>query len=171
MRRAFSQSRHACCKVALLSQLPITSVSDARLYPDRPFLAVSAAIIREDHVLVVRRARPPAQDLYTLPGGVVEVGETLDQAVIREVHEETALTIKPIGLAGYRDVITRDGDKRVARHFAILTFAAQVLGGELKLNDELAEARWLPPEALTELKTTEGLNAIVAKAFAAMKAS
>jgi ADP-ribose pyrophosphatase YjhB (NUDIX family) len=80
-------------------------VADPRSYPDRPYLAVSAAIIRDGHVLVVRRARPPARGLFTLPGGAVEAGETLGEAIIREVREETDLSIAPVALAGYREVI------------------------------------------------------------------
>src|SRR6266849_6680586 len=86
-----------------------------RTYPAAPILAVSAAIIRDGKVLIVRRARPPAGGLYTLPGGVVEVGETLVEAVVREVHEETALAVEPVALAGYREAIARDADGREAR--------------------------------------------------------
>src|SRR5450755_3155567 len=75
---------------------------DERIYPQRPYLAVSAAIIRDGKVLVVRRARQPALGVYTLPGGAVETGETLMQAVTREVREETALDIEPAALAGLR---------------------------------------------------------------------
>jgi len=136
-----------------------------RTYPDRPYLAVSAAIIRDGRVLLVRRARTPAQGLFTLPGGVVEVGETLTEAVVREVREETALVIAPVGLAGYREAILRDGENRVERHFVILAFAARWIAGEPKLNAELAEARWLEPADLAGLSTTEGLAEIVAAAF------
>ncbi len=95
---------------------------EPRTYPDRPFLAVSAAIIRDGKVLVVRRARKPALHLYTLPGGVVEAGETLIEAVMREVREETALTIEPVALAGYREVIVRDaqGARRAAFRHPVL---------------------------------------------------
>jgi ADP-ribose pyrophosphatase YjhB (NUDIX family) len=140
-------------------------VADPRGYPDRPYLAVSAAIIRDGHVLVVRRARPPAHGLFTLPGGVVEAGETLAEAVIREVREETELTIEPVALAGYREVIVRDAEDRVQRHFVILPFSARWIAGEPKLNDELAEARWLRPAELAGLTTTEGLADIIAAAF------
>jgi 8-oxo-dGTP diphosphatase len=136
----------------------------SRTYPTRPYLAVSAAIFRDGRVLIVRRARPPAHGLYTLPGGGVELGETLEQAVVREVREETALNIEPVGLAGYRQAIVRDGDGRVERHFVILPFAARWLDGEIALNEELAEAHWLEPPALAGLQTTEGLAAIVAAA-------
>jgi ADP-ribose pyrophosphatase YjhB (NUDIX family) len=126
---------------------------------------VSAAIVRAGQVLVVRRARSPAEGLFSLPGGVVEAGETLTQALIREVREETSLAIEPVGLAGFRETIARDGGDRVERHFVILPFAARWLAGEAVLNEELSEARWLPPAALAGLPTTPGLGEIVASAF------
>ena len=141
------------------------SVTDPRAYPDRPFLAVSAAIVRGGKVLVVRRARRPAQGVYTLPGGVVETGETLIEAVRREVREETALEIEPVALAGHREAILRDKDGRAERHFVILCFAARWLGGEPKLNEELSEALWLDPSELKGLRTTEGLAEIVTAAL------
>jgi 8-oxo-dGTP diphosphatase len=141
-------------------------VADARSYPERPILAVSAAIVRAGQVLVVRRARGPADGLFSLPGGVVEVGESLTQAVIREVREETSLAIEPVGLAGFREAIMRDRDNRVERHFVILPFAARWLAGEPLLNEELSEARWLSPAELGGLPTTPGLAEIVAAAFA-----
>lgn len=138
---------------------------DPRTYPQRPYLAVSAAIIREGKVLVVRRARKPALGIYTLPGGGVETGETLEQAVTREVREETSLTIEPVALAGHREVITRDAQGCVERHFVILCFAARWLFGEPVLNEELDDARWLDPAELSGLRTTEGLAEIVAAAI------
>jgi 8-oxo-dGTP diphosphatase len=144
-------------------------VSDIRAYPDRPYLAVSAAIVRDGKVLVVRRARMPAQNLYTLPGGAVELGETLQDAVMREVREETQLEIEPVGLAGQRDVIVRDAQGRIERHFVILCFAARWIAGEPVLNEELDDARWLQGGDLTALKTTDGLAEIVAAAFERLK--
>ena len=141
-----------------------TSSTESRSYPTRPYLAVSAAIFRNGLVLIVRRAQPPAHGVYTLPGGGVEVGETLAEAVVREVREETGLEIEPVRLAGYRQLIARDSAGRVERHFVILPFAARWLKGEVSLNEELAEARWLEPAELSELKTTEGLADIVAAA-------
>lgn len=140
-------------------------MNDTRAYPDRPYLAVSAAILRDGKVLVVRRARKPAVNFYTLPGGAVEAGETLAEAVVREVREETQLAIEPVALAGHREVITRDAQGRVERHFVILSFAARWLSGEPVLNEELDDARWLKPSELTGLKTTEGLAAIVGAAI------
>jgi 8-oxo-dGTP diphosphatase len=142
----------------------MSNTESARTYPTRPYLAVSAAIFRDGRVLIVRRARPPAHGLYTLPGGGVELGETLEQAVMREVREETGLAIAPLGLVGFREAIARDTAGRVERHFVILPFAARWITGEIALSEELAEADWLKPDALAGRKTTDGLAEIVAAA-------
>jgi ADP-ribose pyrophosphatase YjhB (NUDIX family) len=144
-------------------------VASERVYPSRPFLAVSAAIIRDGKVLIVRRARPPAHGLYTLPGGVVELGESTHEAVIREVREETGLLIEPVTLAGHRDVIARDQTGRIERHFVILCFAARWRSGEPVLNDELSEAEWRTPSELADLRTTDGLADMVNAAVASLK--
>jgi 8-oxo-dGTP diphosphatase len=115
-------------------------------------------------VLIVRRGRPPSHGLYTLPGGGVELGETLEQAVIREVREETGLDIEPLALAGYRQVIMRDTYGKIERHFVILPFAARWIAGDILLNEELAEADWRLPSELAGLKNTEGLAEIVTAA-------
>jgi 8-oxo-dGTP diphosphatase len=141
------------------------TMTDARAYPQRPFLAVSAAIVRDGKILVVRRARAPAHGLYTLPGGVVEVGETLMEAVAREVLEETGMTVEPVALAGFREAVVRDAQDRVERHFVILCFAARWRAGEPVLNEELDEGRWIDPPELAGLETTAGLAEIVTAAF------
>ena len=141
-------------------------MADERTYPSRPFLAVSAAIFRDGKVLIVRRARKPALNLYSLPGGVVEIGEQLAEAVVREVREETSLDIEPVALAGHSEAILRDNEGQVARHFVILCFASRWLRGEPALNSELDDARWIDPVQLSSYKTTEGLAEIVAAAAA-----
>ena len=145
-------------------------MSDIRAYPERPYLAVSAAIVRDGKVLIVRRARAPAQNLFTLPGGAVETGEQLTEAVAREVREETQLEIAPVALAGFREVIVRDSSGRIERHFVVLCFAARYVSGVPVLNDELAEARWMAPAELADLRTTEGLAEIVADAIEKLRA-
>jgi len=142
----------------------MSNADNARIYPTRPYLAVSAAIFRDGRVLIVRRGRPPAHGLYTLPGGGVELGETLEEAIIREVREETGLAIAPLALVGFREAIARDAAGRVERHFVILPFAARWIGGEIALSEELAEAHWRKPDELAGLKTTEGLAEIVGAA-------
>jgi 8-oxo-dGTP diphosphatase len=136
-------------------------MSESRTYPQRPFLAVSAAIFRDHKILVVRRARRPAINLYSLPGGVVETGESLNEAIVREVREETALEIEPIALAGRREAIKRDDRGEILNHFVILCFAARWVAGETKLNEELDDALWVEPAELHHLATTENLSELV----------
>jgi 8-oxo-dGTP diphosphatase len=123
-----------------------------------PQLAVSAAIFRNDNILLVRRARSPAKGFYSLPGGRVEFGETLHAALNREVDEETALKIEIAGLAGWREVVpgTSGGG-----HYLIMSFAARWVSGEVVLNDELDDFRWLKPDALGDLKLTGGLPEVI----------
>jgi len=144
-------------------------VAGSRDYPERPFLAVSAAILRDSELLIVRRKKMPAQGLFTLPGGAVEPGESLVEAVTREVKEETGLIVEPFKLLGYREAIGRDETGQVKRHFVILPFAARFVSGELRLDGELSEARWIGPSGLAGLATTEGLDEIVGAAFALAK--
>ena len=141
------------------------TAADPRAYPTRPFLAVSAAIYRDGRILLVRRTRDPGRDRFSLPGGVVEAGETLAEAVAREVMEETGLTVEPVRLAGHREAIVRDADRRVERHFVILAFACRWRVGEARPSDEVAEARWVKPDEIADLKTTAGLADIIAAAM------
>ncbi|GAC1345544.1 MAG: NUDIX hydrolase [Bradyrhizobium sp.] len=129
--------------------------------PLHPQLAVSAAIFRDDKILLVRRARFPARGFYTLPGGRVEFGETLQAAVRREVLEETALEIEIAGLAGWREVLPETGG---GGHYLIMSFAARWVRGEPVLNEELDDFRWLPPETLGDLRLTDGLAEVIRSA-------
>jgi len=126
--------------------------------PGRPQLAVSAAIFRGPELLLVRRARSPGKGFYSLPGGRVEYGESLTQALAREIAEETALSVEIAALAGWREVLpgpANDG------HYVIMSFAARWTAGEPLLNDELDDFRWIAPDALGTFKTTAGLADIV----------
>jgi len=129
--------------------------------PSHPQLAVSAAIFRDDRILLVRRAKSPARGFYSLPGGRVEFGETLHTALHREVDEETALKIDIAGLAGWREVVPGVGG---GGHYLIMSFAARWIAGEPMLNDEHDDFRWLLPEGLGDLRLTDGLPEIIAAA-------
>jgi 8-oxo-dGTP diphosphatase len=130
--------------------------------PSHPQLAVSAAIFRDNKLLLVRRARSPAQGFYSLPGGRVEFGETLHQALLREVTEETALRIEILGLAGWREVVPGTNGQG---HYLIMSFAARWLSGEPDLNEELDDFKWLPPDAIGNLRLTGGLEDVVQSAW------
>jgi 8-oxo-dGTP diphosphatase len=131
------------------------------IQPLHPQLAVSAAIFRDDKILLVRRARAPARGFYSLPGGRVEFGETLHAALHREVDEETGLKIEIAGLAGWREALPGVPG---SGHYLIMSFAARWIAGEPVLNDELDDFRWLAPDALGDLKLTGGLEEVILSA-------
>jgi ADP-ribose pyrophosphatase YjhB (NUDIX family) len=128
----------------------------------RAQLAVSAAIFREDKILLVRRARSPAKGFYSLPGGRVEFGESLHAAVHREVAEETALTIEIVDLAGWREVLPHATG---GGHFVIMSFAARWVAGEPVLNHELDDFGWHAPDTLGDLRLTDGLPGVIQSAW------
>jgi len=136
----------------------------AIVQPIRPQIAVSAAIFRDGKVLLTRRARSPAKGFYSLPGGRVEFGESLHQALAREIDEETGLDIDIVGLAGWREVLPAAAG---AGHYLIMSFAARWVAREPVLNDELDDYRWIAPEALAglgDLKLTGGLEEVIQSA-------
>jgi ADP-ribose pyrophosphatase YjhB (NUDIX family) len=135
--------------------------------PSHPQLAVSAAIFRDDKILLVRRARSPAKGFYSLPGGRVEFGETLHVALHREVGEETALKIEIAGLAGWREVLPETAG---GGHYLIMSFAARWVAGEPLLNDELDDFRWLAPDGLGDLEVTAGLQSVIQSARRLLRA-
>jgi ADP-ribose pyrophosphatase YjhB (NUDIX family) len=129
--------------------------------PRHPQLAVSAAIFRDGRILLVRRARSPAKGFYSLPGGRVEFGETLDAALHREIDEETALRIDLLGLAGWREVLPGASG---GGHYLILCFAARWRSGDVALNEELDDFKWLAPDALGDIRLTGGLPEMIEQA-------
>jgi len=124
----------------------------------RPQLAVSAVIFRDGKVLLVRRARSPGKGFYSLPGGRVEHGESLHQALAREVDEETGLRIDIVGLAGWREVLP---GATTSGHYVIMSFAARWAALEPVLNDEHDDYKWLEPGHFVDLKLTGGLLEVV----------
>jgi 8-oxo-dGTP diphosphatase len=136
--------------------------------PTHPQLAVSAAIFREDQVLLVRRARSPAMGFYSLPGGRVEFGESLHAALHREVDEETGLRIEIAGLAGWREMLPADAG---GGHYLILSFAARWIAKEPVLNEELDDFKWLSAGVFGDLKLTGGLTGVVEAARRLIRSS
>lgn len=121
-----------------------------------PKPAVSAIILDEDRILLVRRGCEPNKGLWSLPGGSIELGETAREAVVREVAEETGLIIEPTSIAGIRDVIARE-DGKILFHYVIISFYATVISGTLAPASDAAELRWIPVGELPCYETTPGL--------------
>src|SRR5215212_4254275 len=136
-----------------------------RLYPARPFLAASVAVLRDNRVLVAARARGAMVGLYSLPGGRVEAGETLAEAALRELREEVGVEAEMIGFLDHAEVIERDEDARVRHHFVVCAHAARWLGGEPQASAGAPDVQWVAEGELAHLPTTPGLDRILRKAF------
>jgi 8-oxo-dGTP diphosphatase len=134
-----------------------------RLFPARPILAVSAAVFRDARVLVGRRAREPMNGRFSLPGGVVELGETLEEAVKRELREEVGVEADVIAFNRFVDAIEREGN-RVRAHFVIASFVARWRSGEARVSDEIDAVRWIDPDGSVPDPATPGLGEILVSA-------
>jgi 8-oxo-dGTP diphosphatase len=137
-----------------------------RLFPTRPFLAASVAVLREGRVLVAARGRGAMAGRYSLPGGLVDPGETLAEAALRELREEVGVEAEMIGFLDHAEVIERDADARVRHHFVVCAHVARWRAGEPQASAEAPDVRWVAADDLAALPTTPGLAAILHKALA-----
>src|SRR5689334_17567512 len=142
-----------------------------RDYPDRPLLGVGAVIIKKDQVLVVRRANPPLQGQWSIPGGLVNTGETTKEAVIREIREETSLTIEPVELVEVFERILRDTHSRVQYHFVVIDYLCRLLSGVPVPGTDVNEIRWARFEDLPVLGVTPETTSVIQKALEAARKS
>ena len=137
-----------------------------REYPDRPLVGIGSIIIEEGRVVLVKRAHPPIQGQWSIPGGVLEVGELIREAAVREAREETGLIVEPGQLLGVFDRVLRDPDKRVQYHYVLIDFLCRCVGGELLAASDAVEVRWFRPEELPELNLAEDTLEVIQKGFA-----
>lgn len=144
-------------------------MSESRLRPTRPFLAASVAVFRDGKVLLAARAHPPAAEIFTLPGGVVEVGETLAEAARRELMEEVGVVAEIVAFLAPVEVIEREPDGGVLRHFVVCAHAARWISGEGTTGAEALAVRWVDPADVGTLRTTPGLLPIIRQAAAALR--
>src|SRR6476661_521823 len=119
-----------------------------REFPEFPLVGVGAIIIEGDRVLLVKRAHPPIQGQWSIPGGVLEVGEMVREAAVREAREETGLVVEPGELLGVYDRILRDPEQRVQYHYVLIDFLCCPVAGELLAARDAAEVRWFKREEL-----------------------
>lgn len=136
-----------------------------REYPDFPLVGVGAIIIEDGRVLLVKRGHPPLAGEWSIPGGVLEVGETLCEAAIREAREETCLTVEPADLLGVYDRVLRDDDGRTVYHYVLIDFLCRRVGGEAQAADDADEVRWFTLEEAGELALPEDTAEVIRLGF------
>lgn len=135
----------------------------SREYPEKPLVGVGALILRGDEILLIKRGIDPGKGLWSIPGGLVEVGETVREAIKREVLEETGLEIEVLGVIDVIDNIVRDESGRVKFHYVIIDFLAKPKGGELKALSDAVEATWVKLSQVEKLRVTKTLKELLRK--------
>jgi 8-oxo-dGTP diphosphatase len=136
-----------------------------REFPELPLVGVGAIIIESDRVLLVKRAHPPIQGQWSIPGGVLEVGELVREAAVREAREETGLVVEPAELLGVYDRILRDPEQRVQYHYVLIDFLCRAVGGELLAASDASEVQWFQRAELAALKLAEDTQEVISKGF------
>ena len=136
-----------------------------RLYPDRPLVGVGAVIFRGQEFLLVRRGQEPALGAWSLPGGLVEVGETLEEAVRREILEETGLTVRILGITAVLERIYRDGDHNIPYHYVLIDFACDYVSGNLAPASDITDARFVTLDRLPEFAVASFTEEAARRAF------
>jgi 8-oxo-dGTP diphosphatase len=136
-----------------------------REYPDAPLVGVGAIIIEQDRVLLVKRGNPPLAGKWSIPGGVLEMGETLRQAAVREALEETGLTVETGELLGVYDRILRDTEERTRYHYVLIDFLCRRIAGEPQAAGDAAEARWFTRAEVGQLSLAEDTADVIQLGF------
>jgi len=134
-----------------------------REYPEAPIVAVGVVVKRGHEVLLVRRLNEPSRGRWSLPGGAVELGETVQEAARREVWEECGLQVKPGEVLAVVDNIVRDEAGRVRFHYVLIDLLAEYISGEVAAASDIGDARWVREEELQELDVTEKAGQFVRK--------
>lgn len=130
--------------------MPVMTPPSTR-YPDAPRVAVGAVVVYNEHVLLVRRGKPPGHGLWAIPGGSVRLGETLQEAAEREILEETGIVVRAGAPVLTFDLVERDEAGQVRYHYVIVDLKAHYLSGEPRAGDDADEARWVTVQELNGL--------------------
>jgi 8-oxo-dGTP diphosphatase len=147
----------------------VVNVNENRRYPTRPFLGVGALIFEGRNILLVERAKEPLKGYWSLPGGIVEAGERLEDAVRREVREETGLEIDPLEMFEIFERIMPDTDGLPEYHYVLIDYLCRVAGGKLAASSDVSRAVWATEQDLGQYRITEGTLAVVERAFAKLQ--
>jgi ADP-ribose pyrophosphatase YjhB (NUDIX family) len=134
-----------------------------REYPKTPLIGVGAVIVKDDRALLIRRGQPPLLGEWSLPGGVLECGETLREATKRESREETGLAVEVDEMLGVYERVIRSEDGRVQYHYVLIDFLCHPVAGKLKAGTDAADAGWFSRNELPALKLTADANNVVMK--------
>ena len=137
-----------------------------REYPEIPFVGVGAVIVQDGRVLLIRRGQPPLLGEWSLPGGVLECGEALREATIREAREETGLVVETSDMLGVYERVIRAEDGRTRYHYVLIDFLCRPVGGGLSADSDAADVRWFTRDQLPTLNLPNDTNDVLHKGLA-----
>ena len=140
-------------------------MNDSRQYPERPIVGVGAVIVQDGRVLLVRRRYEPLAGRWSLPGGTLELGETLEAGLAREMREETGLDVEVGPVIEVFDRIMLDEDKRVQYHFVLVDYLCWPAGGTLVAGSDVDDAMFVSPTDLTRFDVTDKVQSVIARAL------
>jgi 8-oxo-dGTP diphosphatase len=129
-----------------------------RLYPDQPVVGIGVVIVSKGKIVMAKRANDPGRGKWTIPGGIVELGEDIKTTVIREAKEETCLDVVNPQLVDVVDAVTLDDENKIKYHYVIADYFVKVKGGELKAESDVLELRWVSFEELGQYVTTSSFK-------------
>ncbi len=136
-----------------------------RDYPDRPLIGVGAVIVENDRAVIVRRAHEPLKDEWSIPGGVLEVGEALRSGAAREALEETGFVVEPGEVIEVLDRIVRDVSGRIQFHYVLIDFLCRRVSGELRAGGDASEVRWISRGELDSFPIADSASVVIRKAL------
>ncbi len=140
-------------------------MKEGRRYPKHPLIGVGALIYDRDRVLMAERGGEPLKGWWSIPGGLVETGESLDDAIRREVREETGLEVRPLGVLQIFERIMRDTQGAAEYHYVLVDYVCRITGGTLRAGDDVSRVEWVRRRDLKKLKITEGTLTVIEKGF------
>jgi len=135
----------------------------SREYPTRPLVGTGALILKGGKLLLIKRGAQPGQGKWSIPGGLVELGENVQDAMIREVKEEVGLDVEAVKLMDVFDSVTLDEKGRIQYHFVVVNFLVRILGGSLQTADDVLEAKWVPIDEVKDYNLTKSFRAFFEK--------
>lgn len=139
---------------------------DSREYPPRPVVGVGGVVIADGRALLIRRGHAPLEGQWSIPGGTLEVGETIVEGIKRELAEETGIQVRVLDLIEVFERIFRDKNERVQYHFVILDYLCEMAGGRARAGGDVVDVAWAGEEELAKFELTEAAARVLKKAFA-----
>jgi 8-oxo-dGTP diphosphatase len=151
------------------NDVSVTDPTGSRSYPERPIIAVGGVVIYDSRVLLIRRGQPPLEGRWSIPGGILEIGETIAEGIEREMREETSVQVRVRDLIEIYEKVLRDEEERPQYHFVILDYVCEFVEGTAEAGGDVSEVMWASEQELESLMLTTAANRVIRKAFLAVR--